>query len=61
MAASVNNEALRHGAFFLLLAAVFSVSVGHGLILPILPILPAFLARLPLDASRLSTAWLPGC
>ena len=58
MAASANNHgALRNGAFFLLMAAVFSVSVGHGIILPILP---AFLARLPLDASRLSIAWHTG-
>ena len=39
------------------MAAVFSVSVGHGIVLPILP---AFLARLPLDASRLSIAWHTG-
>jgi DHA1 family multidrug resistance protein-like MFS transporter len=58
MAASANNDgALRNGAFFLLMAAVFSVSMGHGIILPILP---AFLARLPLDAGRLSIAWHTG-
>jgi DHA1 family multidrug resistance protein-like MFS transporter len=57
MAAPANNEALRNGAFLLLMASVFSVSVGHGIILPILP---AFLARLPLDASRLSIAWHTG-
>lgn len=57
MPASANNETLRNGAFFLLMASVFSVSAGHGIILPILP---AFLARLPLDASRLSIAWHTG-
>ena len=57
MAASANNHgALRNGTFLLLMAAVFSVSVGHGIILPILP---AFLTRLPLDAS-LSIAWHTG-
>jgi DHA1 family multidrug resistance protein-like MFS transporter len=57
MTTSANNEALSNSAFFLLMASVFSVSVGHGIVLPILP---AFLARLPLDASRLSIAWHTG-
>ncbi len=56
-ASANNNSALCHGTFLLLMAAVFSVSVGHGIILPILP---AFLERLPLDASRLSIAWHTG-
>ncbi len=56
-ASANNNSALRHVTFLLLMAAVFSVSVGHGIILPILP---AFLERLPLDVSRLSIAWHTG-
>lgn len=54
---SANDDALSNNVLLLLLAAVFSVSVGHGIVLPVLP---AFLARVPLDAGGVSVAWHTG-
>lgn len=43
--------------FFLLMAAVFAVYVGYGIVLPVLPFL---LERLLGDAARFSVAWHTG-
>jgi len=43
--------------FFLLMAAVFTVYVGYGIVLPLLPFL---LERLLGDAARFSVAWHTG-
>lgn len=48
---------LHSSIFFLLLALVFTVSMGYGIVLPALP---GFLAGLPASAGRISVPWHTG-
>ena len=58
---STNTESeivlLPAGQFFLLMAAVFAVYVGYGIVLPLLPFM---LERILPDATRASVAWHTG-
>ena len=51
------KQFVHSGVFFLLLALVFTVSVGYGIVLPILP---AYLEGLPASAGRISVPWHTG-
>ncbi len=57
MGVEMRYELLMPWQFFLLLAAVFAVSVGYGIVLPVLPFL---LERLVDDAGGFSVAWHTG-
>jgi len=48
---------LPSSVFFVLLASVFTVSMGYGIVLPVLP---SFLERLPASAGRISVPWHTG-
>ena len=55
---SVSDSILLSGSqFFLLMAAVFAVYVGYGIVLPLLPFM---LERMLQDATRASVAWHTG-
>lgn len=51
------KQFVHSGVFFLLLALVFTVSVGYGIVLPVLP---AYLEGLPASAGRFSVPWHTG-
>lgn len=51
------KQFVHSGVFFLLLALVFTVSVGYGIVLPVLP---GFLEGLPASAGRISVPWHTG-
>ncbi len=51
------KQFVHSGVFFLLLALVFTVSVGYGIVLPVLP---AYLEGLPASAGRISGTWHTG-
>lgn len=54
----VKQDQFAHSSiFFLLLALVFTVSMGYGIVLPVLP---GFLAGLPASAGRISVPWHTG-
>lgn len=54
----VKQEQFAHsGVFFLLLALVFTVSMGYGIVLPVLP---GFLEGLPASAGPISVPWHTG-
>lgn len=57
MSLNSKNDFLPTSRFFLLLASVFAVSVGYGIVLPLLPFL---LERLLGDSARFSVAWHTG-
>ncbi|MCO6412265.1 MAG: MFS transporter [Thiogranum sp.] len=57
MMAGQQRDGLATLPFFLLMAAVFAVYVGYGIVLPLLPFL---LERLLGDAARFSVAWHTG-
>lgn len=57
MMAGRRGDGLATLPFFLLMAAVFAVYVGYGIVLPLLPFL---LERLLDDAARFSVAWHTG-
>lgn len=57
MMAGRQGDELARLPFFLLMAAVFAVYVGYGIVLPLLPFL---LERLLGDAARFSVAWHTG-
>lgn len=52
-----NDAALRASGFLLLMASVFTVSMGHGAVLPLLPF---FLERLPGDTACCAVSWHTG-
>lgn len=55
---SVQQKQFVHSSvFFLLLALVFTVSMGYGVVLPVLP---GFLEGLPASAGRFSVPWHTG-
>lgn len=51
------KQFVHSGVFFLLLALVFTVSMGYGIVLPVLP---AYLEGLPASAGRFSVPWHTG-
>lgn len=51
------KQFLHSSVFFVLLALVFTVSMGYGIVLPVLP---SFLERLPASAGRISIPWHTG-
>ncbi len=51
------KQFLHSSVFFVLLALVFTVSMGYGIVLPVLP---SFLERLPASAGRISVSWHTG-
>ena len=51
------KQFVHSGVFFLLLALVFTVSMGYGIVLPVLP---AYLEGLPASAGRISVPWHTG-
>jgi hypothetical protein len=57
MTQSFHNDRLAPLPFFLLMASVFAVYVGYGIVLPVLPFL---LERLLDDGARFSLAWHTG-
>jgi MFS family permease len=56
---NIADDATREGSIrlFLLLAAAFTIAVGYGVILPVLPF---FLERLTAEAGRFSVSWHTG-
>lgn len=52
-----HKQFLHSSVFFLLLALVFTVSMGYGIVLPVLP---GFLEGLPASAGRISVPWHTG-
>lgn len=57
-AVGVKQKTFAHSsAFFLLLGLVFTVSMGYGIVLPVLP---GFLAGLPSSAGGISVPWHTG-
>ena len=57
MKVTIRDQRLGRFQFFLLMAAVFAVYVGYGIVLPVLPFL---LENVLGDAARLSVAWHTG-
>lgn len=54
----IKHKLFMHSSvFFLLLALVFTISMGYGIVLPVLP---GFLAGLPASAGRISVPWHTG-
>jgi DHA1 family multidrug resistance protein-like MFS transporter len=51
------KQFVNSGVFFLLMALVFTVSMGYGIVLPVLP---GFLESLPTSAGRISVPWHTG-
>lgn len=55
MAVDIKQAQFTHSSvFFLLLALVFTVSMGYGIVLPVLP---GFLEGLPTSAGPISVSW----